>query len=178
MAAEQEEIRTGLEEVKEVAALLKPNSGTSKEERQKAFQEKQKKLAASADVMRCAMAVMMGSWGVGLFAGEDLPDLPQDNLELERWFRLPKGHERRIHGRRHAGIRLVQEGATLLPALDAHLAHEGPFTAADLSPYQNAQIPPCQIQCIDRRKIMRKARSTKGRPLLLADLERRFKLAR
>jgi hypothetical protein len=25
----------------------------------------------------------------------------------ERWFRQPKRHERRIHGRRHAGVRLV-----------------------------------------------------------------------
>jgi hypothetical protein len=25
---------------------------------------------------------------------------------LERWFRLPKSHERKIHGRRHAGARL------------------------------------------------------------------------
>ena len=37
-------------------------------------------------------------------------DLPRDNLDLERWFRLPKGHERRIHGRCHAGVRIVQEG--------------------------------------------------------------------
>jgi 2,3-bisphosphoglycerate-independent phosphoglycerate mutase len=42
---------------------------------------------------------------------------------LERWFRLPKSHERRIHGRRHAGVRLVQTGATLVPALDA----QGPW---------------------------------------------------
>src|SRR5213079_3393585 len=25
----------------------------------------------------------------------------KDNLDLERWFRLPKSHERRIHGHRH-----------------------------------------------------------------------------
>ena len=34
----------------------------------------------------------------------------EDNLDLERWFRLPKSHERRIHGRRHAGIWIVQDG--------------------------------------------------------------------
>lgn len=33
----------------------------------------------------------MGRWVVGLFNGEGNPDLPQDNLDLERWFRLPKG---------------------------------------------------------------------------------------
>ena len=45
--------------------------------------------------------------------------MPRDNLDLERWFRVPKGHERRIHGRCHAGVRIVQEGATMLLALDA-----------------------------------------------------------
>ena len=49
----------------------------------------------------------------------------KDNLDLERWFRLPKRHERRIHGRRHAGIRIVQDGPTLVLALDAHVAHPG-----------------------------------------------------
>ena len=49
-----------------------------------------------------------------------------DNLDLERWFRLPKGHERRIHGHRHAGVRIVQEGPTLVHALDAH--HDPPRT--------------------------------------------------
>jgi hypothetical protein len=88
---------------------------------------------------------------------------------------LPKGHERRIHGRRHAGIRLVLAGPTLVPALDAHAAHPEPFTADDLLPYRTAQEPPCQSQALDRRKIMRKARSRKKRPALLADLERRYR---
>ena len=57
-----------------------------------------------------------------------------NNLELERWFRLPKSHERRIHGRRHAGVRLVQTGATLVPAAGRSRAHPGPFTADDLMP--------------------------------------------
>ena len=67
------------------------------------------------------MAVVMAAFMVGLFAGIDLPDVPEDNLDLERWFRLPKCHERRIHGHRHAGVRIVQEGATLALVLDAHL---------------------------------------------------------
>jgi hypothetical protein len=96
-------------------------------------------------------------------------------LDLERWFRLPKGHERRIHGRRHAGVRLVQTGATLVPALDAHAAHPGPFTVDDLLPYRAAREPPCQTEALNRRKIMRKARSKKQRPALLAELERRYR---
>src|SRR6516165_2979499 len=99
------------------------------------------------------------------------------NLDLERWFRLPKGHERRIRGHRRAGIRLVLEGATLVLALDAHAAHPGPFTVDDLLPYRTAREPPCQTEARNRRTIMRKARSKKNRPLLLAELERRYREA-
>ena len=98
----------------------------------------------------------------------------QDNLELERWFRRPKGHERRIHGHRHAGVRIVQEGPTMLLALDAHQAHPDPFGVDDLLPYRRAQAPRCQREVMHRRRIMRKARSTKKRGLLLAELERRY----
>jgi hypothetical protein len=88
---------------------------------------------------------------------------------------LPKSHERRIHGHRHAGVRIVQEGPTLVHALDAHATHPEPFTVADLLPYRAAPEPPCQKQAFHRRKIMRRARSKKTRPLLLADLERRYR---
>src|SRR5262245_7155239 len=96
------------------------------------------------------------------------------NRDLERWFRQPKGHERRIHGHRHAGVRIVQEGPTLLLALDAHLAHPGPFTGADLRPYRHCPAPACQRQALHRRTMMRQARATKQRPGLLAELERRY----
>jgi hypothetical protein len=88
---------------------------------------------------------------------------------------LPKSHERRIHGHRHAGVRIVQEGPTLVHALDAHAAHPEMFTVEDLLPYRTAQEPQCQKQALDRRKIMRRARSKKTRPQLLADLERRYR---
>ena len=74
------------------------------------------------------MGRVMASFKPGLFAGGDRGDWPGDNLDLERWFRLPKGHERRIHGRCHAGVRIVQEGATMMLALDAHRHHSQPFT--------------------------------------------------
>jgi hypothetical protein len=121
------------------------------------------------------MARVMISFLAGLFVGEGQFEPIRDNLDLERWFRLPKSHERRIHGRRHAGIRLVLEGPTLMPALDAHAAHPGPFTVEDLLPYRAAREPPCQAQARNRRTIMREARSKKQRPLLLADLERRYR---
>jgi hypothetical protein len=111
------------------------------------------------------LAKVMGGWRAGLFVavrGKGGPEAPQDNLELERWFRLPKGHERRVHGRRHAGVRMVQEGPTLLLALDAHRGHPTPFTAQELLPYRHAQEPADQTQALQRRKVMRKARSPKN----------------
>jgi len=117
----------------------------------------------------------MISFLAGLFVGEGKFEEIKDNLDLERWFRLPKSHERRIHGHRHAGIRIVLEGATLVHALDAHTAHPEPFTVDDLLPYRTAQEPSCQQQALNRRKVMRKARSKTKRPLLLADFERRYR---
>jgi hypothetical protein len=116
----------------------------------------------------------MDSFRPGLFAGGDEIDQVQDNLDLERWFRLPKGHERRIHGHRHAGVRIVREGATMMLALDAHLTHPELFSVSDLLPYRSAREPECQRQAIHRHKVMRKARSKTKRPELLAELERRY----
>jgi hypothetical protein len=123
------------------------------------------------------MAQVMTSFFAGLFVGEGKFEEVRDNLDLERWFRLPKSHERRIHGHRHAGIRIVLEGPTLVHALDAHAAHPEPFTVDDLLRHRGARAPQCQEQALSRRKIMRKARSKKKRPLLLADLERRYREA-
>jgi hypothetical protein len=110
-----------------------------------------------------------------VFVGEGKFEPIRDNLDLERWFRLPKSHERRIHGHNHAGIRIVLKGPTLAHALDVHAAHPEPFTVEELLPYRTAAEPPCQTQALGGRKIMRKARSKKKRPLLLADLERRYR---
>jgi hypothetical protein len=60
-------------------------------------------------------------------------------------------------------------------ALDVHLTHPSPLTVDDLLPYRNAQVPMSQQEAIKRRKIMRKARSKKQRPRLLANLERRYR---
>jgi hypothetical protein len=121
------------------------------------------------------MGRTMNAFAPGLFAGGDDAELPIDNLDLERAFRLPKGHERRIHGRAHAGIRIVQRGPSLLPTLDAHLRHTEPFTFEDLAPWLDARAPASQLDCQRRRGIMRRARSTKKRPLLLASLEQRYR---
>jgi hypothetical protein len=163
-----------VEVIAAVAATLEPGA-VDCTDRQEEFEGLIDRFEETEDPIRHHMATVMISFLAGLFVGEDEYEGIRDNLDLERWFRLPKSHERRIHGRRHAGVRIVQEGPTLVPALDAHAAHPGPFTVDDLYPYRTAREPPCQTQALERRKIMRKARSKKQRPALLADLERRYR---
>jgi hypothetical protein len=159
--------------IAEVAATLEPGTEDITE-RQEKFEALIDQFEATEDPIRHGMATVMLSFLAGLFVGEEDYERFKDNLDLERWFRLPKSHERRIHGRRHAGVRLVQTGTTLVPALDAHAAHPDRFTMSDLLPYREAREPPCQTQALGRRKIMRKARSKKQRPVLLAKLEQRY----
>ena len=162
--------------IAEVAATLEPGTADVTE-RQEHFEALIDRFEATEDPIRHGMATVMLSFLAGLFVGEGQFEAIRDNLDLERWFRLPRSHERRIHGHRHAGIRLVLEGPTLVHALDAHATHPGPFPVDDLLPYRTAREPPCQTQARDRRTIMRKARSKKKRPLLLAELERRYREA-
>jgi hypothetical protein len=171
--AAQEAIRQEVADVRAVQATLDPDWGLGVQ-RHAQFQTLREQCQGSDNPTRRHIGRVMASFEPGLFVGGDDADLPQDNLDLERWFRQPKGHERRIHGRRHAGVRLVQEGPTLLMALDAHMTHPGRFTAEDLRPYWRALVPVCQRQAVHRRTIMRQARSKKNRALLLADLERRY----
>ena len=164
MAAAQQHVQEQVEDLESIAATLDPNQG-DQATRQQRFEGLQERLAASSDSVRRQMAVVTSAFLVGLFAGGDVTGLPTDNLDLERWCRRPKGHECRLHRHRHAGVRIVQEGPTLLLALDAHRNHPEAFTAQDLLPYHNAQEPIDQLQAIQRRKVMRKARSPKnGRP--------------
>ena len=174
--AEQETIREYVEDIDKVAATLE-SGGESCEQRKEKFKELIDRFERNEDPIHQHMATLMISFLAGLFVGAGKFEEIKDNLDLERWFRLPKSHERRIHGRRHAGIRIVQDGPTLVLALDAHMAHPGPFTADDLLPYRTAREPPCQREALNRRKIMKKARSKKKRPILLAELERRYREA-
>ena len=174
--AEQETIRDYVKDIAEVAATLDPGRGSCAD-RRGGFEELIDRFERGADPIRRKMAGVMISFLAGLFVGEGTFEEIKDNLDLERWFRLPKSHERRIHGHRHAGIRLVLEGPTIVHALDAHATHPGPFTVDDLLPYRAAREPACQTEARNRRTIMRRARSKKKRPLLLAELERRYREA-
>jgi hypothetical protein len=170
---EQEQIKEYVKEVKRVEATLDPSKGSVKQ-RRKRFHRLKRRLKRSGDAVRVQMAVVMVGFSAGLFCGPEVDQEIRDNLELERWFRLPKGHERRIHGRKHAGVRLVQEGATLMPALDAHKDREKPFEAEELLDYKDAKPPRQEQEAMHRRQVMRRARSKKQRPILLAELERRY----
>ena len=161
-----------MEKIQAVADTLDPAQG-SQEDRRSKFEQLQQSFSKLRDSFSQHMARLMTSFLPGLFLGS-VDELPRDNLDLERWFRQPKGHERRIHGRHHAGTRLVHEGPSLACALDAHLHHLGPFSAAELAPYRSAQPPPSQQAALARHRIMRKARSSKLRPVLLAELEQRY----
>ena len=174
MRSEQEVIREQVKEIQKVADTLDPEKGNSAE-RQADFQKLIDRFVGDGDPIHEDMAKVMMSFKPGLFAGGDKVDQMRDNLDLERWFRLMKGHERRIHGHKHAGVRIVQEGATMALALDAHHAHRGQFTVDDLLPYRLASVPKCQSEAMNRRKIMRKARSKTKRPELLAELERQYR---
>lgn len=160
-----ERVRFYTTHVCRVIELLSPDAGDA-EDREQQFEELQQTFQNhSKDVVFVQMSKLMKSFQPGLFLGEEIADLPRDNLALERWFRHPKSHERKIHGHQHAGKRIVQEGPTLLPTLDAHLSHSGLFTPDELMPYTNASVPTCQAASRARHKIMAKARSQKKEKL-------------
>jgi hypothetical protein len=166
-------IQGHVETVRFIQATLEPTLGPCVL-RERQFETLGDQLRSSDDPVQQHMGKVMASFHQGLFVGGDDADQPRDNLDLERWFRQPKGHERRIHGHKHAGVRIVQEGPTLVHALDVHLHYPGPLTSSELLPYLHAKPPASQHQAIVRRKIMRRARSQKIRPLLLAELEARY----
>ena len=163
-----------VQDLRAVDGILKPSDEATGEERETQFGSLWQEWEASVDPMHQQFAKVMSSFEPGLFVGGEEADWLADNLDLERWFKRPKGHERRIHGRRHAGVRLVQQGPTLMLALDAHMHHHGPFTVDDLEPYRHSRVPASQQAAVERGKIMRQARSRKKRSVLLADLEKRY----
>jgi hypothetical protein len=147
--------------IKQVFETLNSANG-SLATRRSQFQQLTVQFAEDADPVTIHMSDIMKSFEAGLFVGSDEWDIPGDNLELERWFKKPKGHERKIHGHQHVGIRMVCEGPTLLPALDAHLSQAEPFTYQELLPYVKAQAPESQRRALHRHRIMKKASSKKN----------------
>ena len=118
----------------EVWNLLDSNNGTS-ESRQAKFVALAANLSVSDDPTYKHMGKTMLSFQKGLFAGNDDPELPIDNLDLERAFRLPESHERHVHGNTHAGVRIIQQGASLLLVLNTYERLSGVFEVSELLPY-------------------------------------------
>lgn len=173
VVATQKRVAGYVATIRKVDRTLDPTSDRCPT-RKRLYEALQRDLLNDEDSIHQQMGRVMASFKPGLFAGGGRGDWPRDNLDLERWFRLPKGHERRIHGRCHAGVRIVQEGPTMMLALDAHRHHPQPFTEKELRPYHDAEIPASQREVIHRRKVMRAARSTKKRAGLLRKLEERY----
>jgi hypothetical protein len=169
----QKEVAGYVATIRKVDTLLDPATNPCRKRKQK-YGALERQLLADADPICQQMGRVMASFKPGLFVGGGRGEWPRDNLDLERWFRLPKGHERRIHGRCHAGVRIVQEGVTMMLALDAHRHHPQPLTEWELRPYRDAKEPNNQKEAIHRRKVMRAARSTKKRAGLLRKLEERY----
>jgi prefoldin subunit 5 len=162
--AEQQEVKEQCQEIQRVAQTLDAQTGTLQQRKEK-FEQLQKEYQEKAPEgggFYAQLSKVMLAWAAGLFLNVQGEQPPQDNQDLERFFRNPKGHARRIHGHKHAGVRIVQEGPTLLLTLDAHLEHDAPFTAEDLLPYRHAQPPKDQQEALQRCKVMRKARSKKS----------------
>src|SRR2546430_15612718 len=165
-------VKAYVQDLQAVDRTLRPNDETTGEEREAQFILRRQEWESSADPMHRHFAKMMSSCEPGLFVGGEAADFPADNVDLERWFKGPKGHERRIHGHRHAGVRIVWQGPTLMLALDAHVHHDSPFTVEDLEPYGHARVPESQQQAVERGKLIRQGRSRKKRPVVLAGLEK------
>lgn len=169
-----EQVGRYAQDLQAVDATLRPSDVVTAEERQAQFLSLQEAWQSSLEPVHQHFAKMMSSFEPGVFVGGEVADFPTDNLDLERWFKGPKGHERRLHGHRHAGVRIVRQGPTLMLALDAHVHHEEPFTVDDLTPYRLAGVPQSQQEAVERGKIMRKARSRKKRLEWLGALEKRY----
>jgi hypothetical protein len=159
---ERKKIVRYVKAIQRVMKTLNPETGTSKE-RSAQFRKIQYQWASlrRKEPVKTHMLLMMQSFQSGLFVGSDDLEIPEDNLDLERWFKTPKGHERNVQGRQHAGMRIVNEGPTLLLALDAHLSQDEPLTCSDLLPYIDAEIPKSQRESIERNRVMKKASSKK-----------------
>jgi hypothetical protein len=156
-------VRQYTRQVREVMKLLTNEDSGPVAQRRSRFAAKVSDFQHRADdPVYAHLAKVMVSFRPGLFVGAKWRASPRDNLDLERWFRCPKSHERRIHGHRHAGIRLVRDGPTLIPTLDAHAIHPGVFRREDLFPFRFAQPPASQLESQHRHIIMRKSRSKKN----------------
>jgi hypothetical protein len=156
-------VRQYTRQVRHVMKLLTGEDGLPLAKRKSQFAAKLAEFQRRKDDgVYAHFAKVMTSFRPGLFVRPKLAAYPRDNLDLERWFRCPKSHERRIHGHRHAGVRIVRDGPTLIPTLDAHASHPRVFSREDLFPFRFASPPPSQVAAQQRHVIMRQSRAKKN----------------
>jgi hypothetical protein len=163
-----------VEVLKWIAALLEETAGPTCERRQ-FFEQLSGELAGSGSARCRHMAKVMKAFTPGLFVDVPGARIASDNLDQERAFRLPKRHQRQLTGRAHTGVRIVRQGPTILPTLEAHLERREPFTARDLLPFRQTSLPSGQQQAEARYRLGRQARSKRLRPALLRSLYDRFR---
>ena len=144
-----------VQDLRAVDGLLRPSDEAPGEEREAQCVALWQEGEASVAPMHQQCAKVMSSVEPGVFVGEEEADFSADNGDVERWFKRPKGRERRMHGRRHVGVRLVPQGPTLMLVLDAHVHHNGPLTVDDLEPYRHSRVPASQQEAVEPGKIMR-----------------------
>lgn len=154
------EVEEGMAIIRVLSKHLQPEEGSCKQ-RKRRFDYLRKKLLKGTGKWDLQVGKIMTSFRDGLFAGGDSLDIPADNLALERWFKNPKGHARRITGNKHVGTKVVYLGPTLIPTLDAHLTIDRPLSSADLHAYINAAIPKGQMEATERHQTMVFAASKK-----------------
>ena len=72
-------------------STLKPSDEVTGEEREAQFVLLREAWQSSADPMHQQFAQVMSSFQPGLFVGGEASHFPEDNLDLERWFKEFKG---------------------------------------------------------------------------------------
>ena len=88
---EQETIRDYVEDLEEIDATLDPKRGSCAR-RKKKFETLASRFQGKKDPIHKHFAKIMLSFLAGLFVGGAKFAKIRDNLDLERWFRLPKSH--------------------------------------------------------------------------------------
>lgn len=97
--SEQKEVEKYTNEIKIVANTLNSETGKLKNRLAK-FRRLKSRFKNADDLIKNQMSEIMHSFRALLFVGDDNLSIPKAYLDLERWFKKPKGHERKIHGLR------------------------------------------------------------------------------
>ena len=148
-----------VQDLRAVAGLRKPSDAATGAEREAQGVALGQAWETSVAPRPQQCAKVLSRWAPGWLVGGEEADGPADHGAVERWCKRPKGHERRRHGRRQAGMRLVPPGPTRMVARAAHGPHPGPLTVDDLEPYRHSRRPASQPEALERGKSMRQARS-------------------